>query len=130
MPPLHRLRRARGPVAAVVAAAALVACANPKHGSAAVPPEQAAAVVHLKATSFVPSSVTIDVGQTVTWVWDDPIIHNIVGDGFGTGNLVSGTYSHEFPAAGTFPYRCTIHAAMTGTVVVQPNPEGGPTPSR
>ena len=33
----------------------------------------------------------------------------------------SGTFTHKFPAAGTFPYFCTIHGSlMTGTVTVTP----------
>lgn len=106
-----------------MAGAAVIACgcARAKKGPvAAVPPVQVAAVVHLKPTTFVPAQATVRPGDTVTWVWDDPIIHNIVGDGFGTGNQVSGTYSHAFGVPGGFPYQCTIHAGMTGQVDVQP----------
>jgi plastocyanin len=107
----------------ITAAAALVviggACAHVKGGSAAVPADRAAAVVHLKAVTFDPGAVTIKSGQAVTWVWDDPIIHNVTGDGFGSGNQDSGSYSFTFAQPGTYRYQCTIHAGMVGTVTVQ-----------
>jgi len=34
-----------------------------------------------------------------------------------------GTFAHMFAAAGTFPYHCSIHSGMTGSVTVQ---AGGP----
>ena len=36
-----------------------------------------------------------------------------------SGNLPpGGSFQHTFASAGTFPYHCTIHAAMTGNQVV------------
>jgi plastocyanin len=33
----------------------------------------------------------------------------------------SGTFTHSFPAAGTFPYHCDVHGAMMqGTITVTP----------
>lgn len=32
----------------------------------------------------------------------------------------AGTFQHVFATAGTFPYHCTLHAGMTGTVIVDP----------
>ncbi len=38
-----------------------------------------------------------------------------------SGNIApNGTYQHTFSAAGTYPYHCSIHSVMTGTVVVDP----------
>jgi plastocyanin len=36
-----------------------------------------------------------------------------------SGNIgSSGTFTHRFFSAGTFPYHCTLHAVMTGASVV------------
>jgi len=36
-----------------------------------------------------------------------------------SGNIgVGGTFPHPFANAGSFPYRCSIHSGMTGTVTV------------
>ncbi|MBI5709087.1 MAG: hypothetical protein HZC42_02120 [Candidatus Eisenbacteria bacterium] len=41
------------------------------------------------------------------------------GAELGSGNIPpGGVFQHTFAAAGTFPYHCTIHAAMTGNQVV------------
>ena len=103
-------------LAAVVVA---TGCAHVKAGSAAVPAGQAAAVVHLKTVTFAPSAVSVTSGETVTWVWDDPIIHNVTADDFRSGNQASGSYSFTFAKPGTYRYECTIHAGMTGTVTVR-----------
>ncbi len=102
-----------------MAVAAVTGCAHVKTGSATVPPGPAAAVVHLKAVTFVPDAVTVRSGQAVSWVWDDPIIHNVTGDDFRSGNQASGSYTYTFTRPGTYGYRCTIHAGMTGTVTVR-----------
>jgi len=77
------------------------------------------AVVVLKNVSFNPSVVTISVGQTVEWVWEDnPIPHNVTFDDFASPTQQTGTFFHTFNAPGVYHYRCTIHATMVGTVVV------------
>jgi plastocyanin len=71
---------------------------------------------------FSPSSVTVNVGDTVTWTNDGPTPHSATSnDGvFDTGIMDAGqSGSHTFTEAGTFAYICTPHPNMTGTVVVQ-----------
>jgi len=77
--------------------------------------------------TFSPVNITINAGQTVTWVW--------VGSGHSTtsdtglwdsGVQIAGfMFAHTFPSAGSFPYHCVIHGApggvgMSGTVTVVP----------
>ncbi|HLX89830.1 MAG TPA: plastocyanin/azurin family copper-binding protein [Acidimicrobiales bacterium] len=79
------------------------------------------ATVQIKFVSFEPSKVTIHAGQTVEWQWaDSPVAHNVTFSGFGTPTQADGTYFHTFDTAGTYTYRCTVHATMTGEVVVLP----------
>ena len=90
------------------------------------------------ALTFVPATVNIKAGTTVTWVFSTGG-HNVVSQ---TNALADGrfcspddkncpmattmnagtTYMHTFLDAGTFPYVCVPHVSggMKGTVVVVP----------
>jgi LPXTG-motif cell wall-anchored protein len=71
---------------------------------------------------FAPGTVTVNVGDTVTWSNSGPTGHSATAnDGsFDTGVLAKGSSgSHTFSQAGTFSYVCTPHPFMKGTVVVQ-----------
>jgi len=87
--------------------------------------------------TFSPASQTVNVGDTVTWVW-----------GLGTHSTTSGslcladdrwnsalqsdpfTFSVTFSAAGTYSYFCELHCGlgMTGEIVVK-EPAATPTPT-
>ena len=70
---------------------------------------------------FTPGSLTIHVGDTVTWTNNGPTDHTATAnDGsFNTGTLKKGqSASHTFTKAGTFAYICSIHPFMKGTIVV------------
>lgn len=69
---------------------------------------------------FVPDTITVPVGTTVTWKNDDEVKHTVTGSGF--SGLVSqgATFPRRFDAAGTYSYTCAIHPNMrAGAVVVQ-----------
>jgi len=73
---------------------------------------------------FTPASITIHVGDTVTWTNNGPSAHTATAnDGsFNTGVLQKGhSASHTFTTAGTFTYICQIHPFMHGTIVVLAN---------
>jgi len=72
--------------------------------------------------SFDPATVTIDVGETLTWVNQDGPKHDVAADNgeFASQALSTGeSFSFTFTAAGTYPYHCGIHPDMTATVIVQ-----------
>jgi plastocyanin len=72
--------------------------------------------------AFVPDNVNITVGTTVTWMNTDSTSHTSTADGAGwnSGTLAPGRqFSFAFQIAGTFPYHCTIHPGMVGTIVVR-----------
>jgi plastocyanin len=72
--------------------------------------------------AYLPDSITVSVGTTVKWTNNDAIGHDVTSQNnlFLSGNMAPGaTFSQTFMTAGTFPYYCTIHAGMTGTVTVQ-----------
>jgi len=80
---------------------------------------------------FTPATITIHVGDTVTWTNHGPSAHTATAnDGsFNTGVLQKGhSASHTFTTAGTFTYICQIHPFMHGTVVVLANTASTTTP--
>jgi plastocyanin len=72
--------------------------------------------------AYDPKTVSVKVGDSVQWVWQDSASQHTVtaNDGsFDSGLCNQGaTFSFTFSKAGTFNYHCTIHAAMLGTVTV------------
>ncbi len=80
------------------------------------------AQVVMKNFAFDPADVTIKAGESVTWTNQDSVTHTVVADNgeFNSGDLANGaTFSFTFAKAGTYPYHCSIHPTMTGTVTVQ-----------
>jgi len=77
--------------------------------------------VSIDNLSYNPSSLTITVGETVTWSNDDALDHTVTSeDMFDSGLLSSGdTFEYTFDEAGTFDYTCTIHPSMQGTIIVE-----------
>jgi plastocyanin len=72
--------------------------------------------------TYDPQTVTIKVGDTVTWVNQDAPQHDVVADNgeFKSQLFDKGqSFSFTFTAAGTYPYHCSIHPGMVGTIVVQ-----------
>jgi plastocyanin len=82
----------------------------------------ATTAVNLTGSQFNPSAIKVASGATVTWTNSDGIAHNVTFDG-AVGNIpnfTSGSQSLQMPAtAGTYTYKCTLHAGMTGSVLVQ-----------
>jgi len=70
--------------------------------------------------AFSPSTLTVAMGTTVTWTNKDSSKHTVTSDTgvFNSGGMSqNATYSYTFNTAGTFPYHCTIHTYMTGTII-------------
>jgi plastocyanin len=84
----------------------------------------ATAEVKVDNFSFGPAALTVAVGTTVTWTNRDDIPHTVVStdDPKAFRSKVLDTdekFSYTFTKAGTFPYFCSVHPKMTGTVVVK-----------
>ena len=77
---------------------------------------------------FVPGSIQVKVGDTITWTNDDETLHTVTsGSGtdentgvlFDSGMMGKGkTFEHTFTVAGEFPYFCMVHPDMIGKVLV------------
>ncbi|MEA2195297.1 MAG: hypothetical protein QOG42_1731 [Solirubrobacteraceae bacterium] len=93
--------------------------------AAAPPPGEAArsgATVVMKNVAFSPRTTTVKVGETVTWVNEDRIAHDVVAtsgatfdsDTFGPGK----TFAFRAAKPGTIAYVCTLHQGMNGTLTI------------
>ena len=77
----------------------------------------------IKSFKFDPDPITVDVGSSVTWTNVDPVGHTVTArdDSFKTGMFFPDESSTvTFDTAGTFPYFCSTHPEMSGTVIVEP----------
>lgn len=91
-----------------------------------------AQIVTLQYSSFEPAIITIKAGESVQWVWSDaPIPHDVyfqtfqpAGGGASTPFLnhsivqINGTWTQTFTRPGIYKYICTVHAGMSGEVIV------------
>ena len=79
--------------------------------------------VALRDTLFVPDTITVPVGSPVRWTNEGMILHSVVSDSglFASGLLQPNAWFEvRFDSAGTFPYHCSQHASMVGTVLAVP----------
>ena len=79
--------------------------------------------VWMQNTSFVPQSIIISPGTTLTWINQDNIAHTTTSDDglWDSGTMNQGdVFEYTFTNVGTFAYRCTIHPnVMTGEIIVE-----------
>lgn len=77
--------------------------------------------VFIQSSTFSPSTITVAANTTITWTNKDASTHTVTSNTgvFNSGNMAkNGTFSYLFTTPGTYQYHCTIHAFMTGTVIV------------
>jgi plastocyanin len=77
--------------------------------------------VSIKDFAFDPSAITAKVGETVTFTNGDTASHTAtLDDGTcATGLILNAKRdSLTFSAAGTYPFHCSIHTDMKGTITV------------
>ncbi len=90
----------------------------------AAPAPAGGIAVSIKDFAFSPASLTVKVGDTVTWTNNDTTTHTASSDDsvtpkFGTGDIkASKTGTVTFDKAGTYAYHCDFHGNMHGTIVV------------
>ncbi|MCB0141858.1 MAG: cupredoxin domain-containing protein [Caldilineaceae bacterium] len=75
--------------------------------------------------AYSPATITIDVGETVTWTNLDSAPHTVSADddSFSSDTLnENDTFSHTFSTAGVFSYFCQFHSFMKAEIVVNEAP--------
>jgi plastocyanin len=78
--------------------------------------------IEVKDFMFMPTTLTVNAGDKVTWVNKDDEPHTVVSD---TGMFRSSamdtdeSFSFKFDKPGTYHFTCSIHPRMVGTIVVK-----------
>jgi plastocyanin len=84
--------------------------------------------VTVKQFQFMPAELAVKAGTNVTWTNQDDILHTATSgatpgtpDGTFDGQMdgPGKSFSHVFDQSGRYPYFCSRHTSMTGTVVVE-----------
>jgi len=123
-------------------AALLAACGGGDDGGILQPgrPANSISIVSGAETkgsaAFDPSPLPVPLNGVVRWYNDDVAagggqyggssgtIHTITADddiSFNSPNIIPrGTFEHTFATAGTYPYHCSLHPTMRGTITVTP----------
>lgn len=76
----------------------------------------------IKDFAFDPTTVTAKVGDTITWTNNGAVGHTVTVDNQSacdTQTVAAGkTGSLVFNVAGTYPFHCSIHSSMKGTITI------------
>ena len=123
--PARRIVLARPPVRAAGCAlllGALAACVSDRPAATGPEPPVSGDAVSIKNFAYVPPSLSVASGTTVTWTNTDQEQHTVSSDdghtfassAFGPGQ----TFQFTAGAPGTYPYTCRIHPFMHGTLTV------------
>jgi plastocyanin len=77
--------------------------------------------IKMKDIQFAPDKASVKAGQTVKWVNEDSVEHDVSADNgefkserFGQG----GEFETKLDKAGSVPYVCTVHPNMKATLTV------------
>lgn len=117
-------------VAALTALLLLLGCGSATDPSAQpAPPTDPRTVAAASSLAFLPPSLTVTAGETVTFSFGS-VAHDVFFDAqAGAPDDIPGSNANvsirrAFKTAGTYTYTCHIHPFMHGTVVVQAPPAG------
>lgn len=137
-----RRRLLIGVASVIISAAALAGCSARAETPTTVPTTSTSAaagpVINLSSLMFHPTTITVKVGDAITWRNDEAITHTVTSGRFvgvdkttglrsstepdGTFNAkLAGkgkTFSFTFTKPGTYTYYCDIHQGMNATIKV------------
>jgi plastocyanin len=78
--------------------------------------------VHIANFAFEPRDTAVSIGDTVVWINDDEFEHVVVADSqaWSSPTLAHGRhFAFVATRAGRFPYHCSAHPVMRGTLEVK-----------
>jgi plastocyanin len=103
----------------VLTAAVVLACSKSDIGGI----QPGTVFVAARDSFFLPDTIVVDVGLPVRWTNEGSLVHSVVSDGalWASDTLApSWWFEARFDSAGSYPYHCSLHSGMIGTVVVNP----------
>lgn len=93
-----------------------------------IPPGASGSACNAKKKCFIPTTIKINVGDSVTWSNDDTITHTVTsvrtdevpaGKKFDSDMMLPGeTFSHKFEQPDNYQYHCLLHPWMKAEVIV------------
>jgi plastocyanin len=107
---------------AILALAGCGSGSTDPYGGGNPPPPTDPNTIVISGMSYTPASKTITAGTTITWKNNDGVVHSSTSNTgvWDTGAIpAGGSRTATFNTPGTFPYHCTYHSGMSGTIVVQ-----------
>ena len=113
------------PAAIRLSLAVTVACAAllTTGGAAAAPSRKPVKhPVVIEAVAFKPMDITVGAGDTIVWTNEDPFPHTVTSNdaAFDSKQIAAGgSWTFRARKKGDYPYVCTLHPTMSGTVHVR-----------
>ena len=79
--------------------------------------------IYIDGMQFQPPTLTVHRGDTIIWRNRDFFPHNVTASNgaFKSGDIAAngGSWKYQAGRQGEFPYICTIHPTMKGTLIVK-----------
>jgi plastocyanin len=91
-------------------------------GAGAIAADKAAThTVVIDGLKYEPETLTVKRGETVVWVNKDPFPHTVTAKGaFDSHDIAAGkSWKYVARKTGEYPYICTLHPNMKGTLKVE-----------
>jgi plastocyanin len=84
------------------------------------PADRVALTVHIRDLSYKPDTAKVHVGDTVLFVNDDEVRHDVSGGVLKSGDLDRGkSWRYTFDKPATYAYMCTYHPWMKGSIIAE-----------
>jgi plastocyanin len=111
----------RGLLASIAGAAGLALLLGSSGPDAAAPVATSAPrTVVMEGVAFQPGALTTKAGDPVVWVNKDPFPHTVTSDAFDSRIIAADrSWTYTPKVKGDFPYVCTLHPTMKGTLRVR-----------
>lgn len=95
---------------------------SPKDAGAATAASPKSVTITIRGMAFDPPVAEAPLGSTIVWKNEDIVEHTATAEDktFDSGRIASQrTWSYSATKAGNFPYACTLHPTMKGTLVIK-----------
>lgn len=83
--------------------------------------ETAKGEILIRRNTYVPDTMTVKIGDTVTWINEETYGHDVKSDDglFRSPKMATGEkFSYTFMKEGTYTYICSIHPFMRAQIIV------------